>query len=505
MKRVAMIAAVLAAAAWLAVAGTGAGSGDTYEVRAIFSNAGFAIPGEDVRVAGVNVGSIKAVELTAQNTAAIVLEITDDGFKDFREDATCIVRPQSLIGDRFVECTPTLPRPAGVKPPPEIPVIEDGPGKGQHLVPVSQTATPVDLDLVNNIWRRPWRERLTILLNEFGIGLAGQGTSLREAIRRSNPALAQTDQVLDILASQNKVLADLATNSDAVLEPLARERERVADFIVQANTVNQATAERGADFERNLELLPPFLRQLTPTMQRLGGLAGAATPVFQNLLPAAPAISKTIENLTPLGEAGVPALQSLGDSAAPLQADLEAFDPRITDLANLTTEALPVTTNLASLLTSLKNTGGVERLMQFLFYGASATNGYDQYAHYLRAALLVNLCSDYATSPRGGCSSNFQEASAASNAPLTPTQQVIAGKNPQLVLDEQANRSTDTPETRAAAKKLALPKVALPGRLGSALGAQAQEPPEPPKPSASGTAKQDPRTGLFDYLLGPES
>ena len=196
MKRVAMVAVVLVAAAWLAVAGTGAGSGESYEVRAIFSNAGFAIPGEDVRVAGVNVGAIKSVDLTAQNTAAIVLEITDDGFKDFREDATCAVRPQSLIGDRFVECAPTLPRPAGAKAPPELPVIEDGPGKGQHLVPVSQTTTPVDLDLINNIWRRPYRERLSIILSEFGTALAGQGTDLREAIRRSNPALAQTDEVL---------------------------------------------------------------------------------------------------------------------------------------------------------------------------------------------------------------------------------------------------------------------------------------------------------------------
>lgn len=505
MKRVAMIAVVLVAASWLAVAGTGAGSGDSYEVRAIFSNAGFVIPGEDVRVAGVNVGSIKSVDLTAQNTAAIVLEITDDGFKDFREDATCIVRPQSLIGDRFVECTPTVPRPVGVKAPPELPVIEDDPGKGQHLVPVSQTSTPVDLDLINNIWRRPYRERLSILLNEFGTALVGQGTNLRDAIRRSNPALAQTDEVLNILASQNQVLADLATNSDTVLEPLARERQRVADFIVQANTVNQATAERGNDFERNLELLPPFLRQLTPTMQRLGGLAGAATPVFQNLLPAAPAINKIIENLPPLSEAGIPALQSLGNSAAPLQSDLEAFNPRITDLANLTTEALPVTTNLASLLTSLKSSGGVESLMRFLFYSTTTINGYDQYSHYLRVALLVNLCSDYAVSPRGGCSANFQEASAASNQPLTPTQQIIAGKDPQAVLDEQANRSSDTPETRAAAKKLALPTVALPGRLGSALGAPAQAAPEPPKPAATPTAKQDPRTGLFDYLLGPES
>ena len=42
-----------------------------------------------------------------------MLAIEDDGFKDFREDASCIIRPQSLIGEKFVDCTPTQPRAPG--------------------------------------------------------------------------------------------------------------------------------------------------------------------------------------------------------------------------------------------------------------------------------------------------------------------------------------------------------------------------------------------------------
>ena len=71
---------------------------EPYLVRAIFDNAGFAIPGEDVKVAGVKVGTIDAVEVTDDNKAAVVLDITDAGYQDFRQDASCIVRPQSLIG-----------------------------------------------------------------------------------------------------------------------------------------------------------------------------------------------------------------------------------------------------------------------------------------------------------------------------------------------------------------------------------------------------------------------
>ena len=36
-----------------------------------------------------------------------MLEITEPGYQDFRRDASCIVRPQNLIGERFVECKPT--------------------------------------------------------------------------------------------------------------------------------------------------------------------------------------------------------------------------------------------------------------------------------------------------------------------------------------------------------------------------------------------------------------
>ena len=51
--------------------------------------------------------------------AAVVLAIDNPGFEDFRQDADCTIRPQSLIGEKFVECTPTQPRaPARAAPPP---------------------------------------------------------------------------------------------------------------------------------------------------------------------------------------------------------------------------------------------------------------------------------------------------------------------------------------------------------------------------------------------------
>src|SRR3954451_24656753 len=166
-----------------------------YKVRAIFDNAGFVIPGEDVKVAGVKVGKIDSLDVTDDFKAVVVLDIKDKGYQDFRRDAECTVRPQSLIGERFVECEPTQAHQANAPEEPALEQIKDGPGKGQYLLPVDQTSKPVDLDLINDVMREPERTRLSIILNDLGTGVAGRGRDLNDVIRRANPALLEVDKV----------------------------------------------------------------------------------------------------------------------------------------------------------------------------------------------------------------------------------------------------------------------------------------------------------------------
>ena len=99
MKRILAIACLLAAASALVVFGTGAGdNGDPYRVRAIFMNAFSVIKGEDVKIAGVKVGKIESIDVTEDFKAAVVLKITEPGYANWKRDASCIVRPQNLIG-----------------------------------------------------------------------------------------------------------------------------------------------------------------------------------------------------------------------------------------------------------------------------------------------------------------------------------------------------------------------------------------------------------------------
>ena len=354
MRRIAAIAALLATAV-LAVFGQAAsGDGDEYEVRAIFDNGGFLVPGEEVRVAGATVGAVSSVEVTLPGErvhddgspdpgkAVVVMKIDDAGFQDFRQDASCLIRPQSLLGEKFVDCQPTLPRASGSEPPDELAEIPDGePGAGQRFLPVENNGKAVDIDLINNIMEEPFADRFRLILNDLGAGFAARGDDLAEIIRRANPALRQTNLVLAELARQNEALSRLARDGDTVLAPWARERRATAGFINNAQVAAEATAERSADLEAGFQRFPEALRQLRLTMAKLRAFSDQATPVFAEFRDGGPAIARATRALGPFADATEPSLTSLGTAAEQSRQPLLDAVPTLRDAVDLTESAAP--------------------------------------------------------------------------------------------------------------------------------------------------------------------
>jgi ABC-type transporter Mla subunit MlaD len=417
MRRLLVIAVLGIALPVLAFAGLGASGdgGGSYKVRAIFDNVASAVPGEDLKVAGAKVGRIESMDVTGDRKAAVVLDVEDARFSPFRSDARCTIRPQSLIGEKFVECSPGTDQGSPLRK------IDRGPGEGQHLLPLERTSSPVDLDLINNTLRLPYRERLAILLDELGSGLAGRGSDLNAVIHRANPALRETDKVLKILARQNHVLSKLASDSDTSLAPLARERKHVSSWIVQANRTAQASAERRTDIRGSLRRLPATLRELRPLMADLEGFTDQATPVVTDLGKAAPDVSRLVRQLGPFSKASIPAIRSLGEATRRGRPALVKARPLVRDLRRFGRDFKPVSQNLADLTASLDKTGGLERFLDYLFFQNTAVNGFDSIGHYLRAALLVNLCSSYASTPQAGCNSTYQNQVASASNSLAPS------------------------------------------------------------------------------------
>jgi ABC-type transporter Mla subunit MlaD len=482
----------------------GGDSGGGYKIRAIFDNGAFMVSGEQVRVAGANVGTIESVSVSragetvayhegqpvsVPGKAIIVMEISDPSFQDFRSDASCLIRPQSLIGEKFVDCRPTLPRAPGSPPAPPLKKIESGPGEGQYLLPLGSNGTSVDPDLINDINTLPYAQRFRLILNELGAGLAGRGEDIEVLVKRANPVLRDVDRLFGILSAQRDQLAQLASDSEAILDPLSRERAHVAGFLANSGAAAEASAERGAQLEESLQKFPKFLTEFRQTMVSLKGFSDAATPVFEDLGEAAPSLTDATRTLTPFSQATTVALKSLGSAGEASGPIFAQTDPVVRKARDLAKSGVSPTTELARLLTNIKQTGGWNGLVQLIYNSAGAFNGFDQYGHFGRTHVALTNCVEYVYVPSGssGCDANFngREAASFDEAGVSATADNGVQALIQLLEREQEKGSGGTSAGFGPATGI--------GQAGAAGG-------EPGLGEASSTEGTEP---LLDYLLGP--
>jgi len=495
-----LVVAIVVAVALLAGGGNGNGNG-AYVVRAIFDSGGFMVKGEEVRVAGATVGEIESVGVTmpgevdsyengkpqaVPGKAVIAMKIEDAGFQDFRSDASCLIRPQSLIGEKFVDCRPTVPRAPGSEPAPALKRIPDGePGAGQYLLPVENNSTSVDPDLINNINQLTYAQRFRLILNELGAGLAGRGEDIEEIVKRANPVLRDADRLFGILRAQRDRLAQLASDSEQILGPFSRERRSVAGFFTNAGAAGQASSEKGAALEASLRKFPRFLRELRQTMISLEGFSNAAAPVFVDLGKAAPALTKATRALTPFSAASTVSLKSLGAIGEVAGPKLRAADPVVSKLRDVARSGASPTTELARFLVSTRKTHGFDGLVDLIYNSTAASNEFDQYGHFTRSLTALTNCIDYVNAPTSGCSANFNGKGSSSSASASDALALYQR------LQEQLGGKTGGTSANTSSTPSAPPAPAPQPSLGESeqLGASA-------KPAA-------PRRALLDYLLGP--
>src|SRR4051812_12497111 len=302
MKRVLSTLIVFGAVAAAAVLMGAKSSGTpTKTVKIVFDNAFGLTKGGDLKIGGVRAGKTTGFSVTNSlpPKAVVTASLTQKGFQSFRADASCAIRPQSLIGEYYVDCQPGTSE-ATLK---------------NDTVPVTQTSSTVPQDLIQDVMRRPYRERLRLIINELGTGLAGRPQDLNEVIRRAAPGLQQTSKVLKMLGDQNKVIQNFIVNSDTVVKELEARKKDVARFIVEAGNTAAVSASRRQALQAQFHKLPGFLAGLQPTMAKLGNLADQQTPLLNDLHKAAPALNTFFKELGPFANASRPAFKSLGQTS----------------------------------------------------------------------------------------------------------------------------------------------------------------------------------------------
>jgi phospholipid/cholesterol/gamma-HCH transport system substrate-binding protein len=382
------------------IASTGAGSDpDKGKYWVQFDNAFGLIQGGDLKVAGVRAGKITDIRLDKRTKHALIgFKIDKNGFGSLRTDAFCESRPQSLIGEYFVDCQPGTAK------------RELKPGA---TIPVGRTASTVPPDLVNDILRRPYRERLSLIIGSLGAGVAGNADNLNAAIRRASPALRETDKVLAMLGRQNKVLADLTVNANKVVGDLAANRKDVGRFVTEAKETAQASAERRGNIAAGFRELPGFLEELQPTMKALGQVADDQRSALQNLDASSQQLTTFFDQLGPFADASRPAFRSLGQASKTGDRAVKAAPPVIAQLGAFAAGTPELGKNLAIVLQHLddrkhavekdpRSPGGqgytgLEALLQYAYDQTTSTSIFDQNNHILKIGAFVGPCADYAS------------------------------------------------------------------------------------------------------------
>lgn len=523
-----LVVAVGAGAVALTVLRSGGPDG-RYWVQ--FDNAFGLITGGDLKVAGVRAGRITDIKLDRRTNRAIVgFTIDRRGFGSLRTDATCESRPQSLIGEYFVDCQPGTAS-ATLRP--------------GAVIPVTRTASTVPPDLVNNILRRPYAERLSLIIGSLGAGVAGNADSLNAAIRRASPALRETDRVLATLGDQNRVLRDLAVHADAVVGDLAANRRDVGRFVTEARRTAQASAERRGELADGFRRLPGFLEELEPTMASLGRVADDQGTALRQLDAASRQLTDLLDQLGPFADASRPAFRALGRAAKTGDRAVRAAPPVVDQLGAFSKGTPELGGNLATVLEHLDDRrhavekdprspggqgySGLEALLQYVYDQTTSTAIFDRSNHILKIGAFVGPCAPYASEKtlkdnpglEAQCSSRLGPNQPGLNYPDTtkrsaPENARRRGERKRIDGDRPAPEprpaptdvSTPAPAAPATPATPALPPVEVPK---VEPGTPAVPLPGIPLPSLPGTSDKgadergrdgDPTT-LLDYLLKP--
>ena len=302
-----------------------------YRVEFVAQNANLLQPRSVVRIAGVDVGQVEKVERYRNTKMALVtMRIADRG-RPLHRDATVKIRPRLFLeGNFYVDLKPGTP---------ESPELPDG-----GMIPVTQTARPVQLDQILSALPAPTRA-----------SLQGALRGVADAFDSGQPTGAQA--LNRTLKTSPQSLRDSAVVGQALLGPEAHDLSRaIAGFAKATKAVaeNEDAATRLVrDFRATMNALAAKAPALQRTVALLGPTAVNARRAFAGLNAALPSTRRFARDLVPAAKATPAAIDAAEPwiaQARPLLGerelggwlrDLSALTPRLAGLAHQTRRFLP--------------------------------------------------------------------------------------------------------------------------------------------------------------------
>jgi phospholipid/cholesterol/gamma-HCH transport system substrate-binding protein len=315
---------------WLSFGGPVPLKPNGYRFKVAFPEAAQLGLEADVRVAGVNVGTVRAKQLDPhhRNRTVATIEV-DASYAPIAGDARAILRQKTLLGETYVELTPGHRRSAGAVP--------DG-----GTLADSRVAGTVQLDEIFQALDPRTRRSFQGWQQELSRAVDGHSRDLNDALG-TLPAFADdgTD-LLRVLDGQQQQTQQLIRNTGVVFGALTQDERKLHDLIVTAGQTFDATSRRQDALAETFRIFPTFLDESRLTFARVEKFSRDTDPLVRDLRPAlrdavptlrgvhalAPDLRKTFTDLDPLvtaGRTGLPATRDTLDGVRPMLAELQPF------------------------------------------------------------------------------------------------------------------------------------------------------------------------------------
>jgi phospholipid/cholesterol/gamma-HCH transport system substrate-binding protein len=399
----ALILTLAGAGAILAlVLGSSAQGSSTSTFDVIFDDARGLIGGQLIKVAGAKAGTIENVTVTHDFKARIEGSI-DSKFMPFHTNATCIIRPEGLIAENYVDCDPGGP---------PAPVLKATNGE-PPTVPVKNTTEPVSLLDLFNIFNVPTRERFQVIINELGIGTAGRGADFNAILRRANPALALARRTISILTRQRAQLATIVDATNTIASQGASHTGDVQNFLTRSAALSSETADHSSALSQAINRLPGLLSATRPALQQLDTVALDGTPLVKQIHAAVPSLNRVADDLGPFVKVAKPGLAKLGAALRRAIPAIRDTAPLVKTLRSYTDRSKANTLLFAKLSENLQQHGFVENFLSITYYIGASLARFDATSHLLSVLLIgpqSGACGLYATTPVPGCSAHYGTA-----------------------------------------------------------------------------------------------
>ncbi|RTL70753.1 MAG: MCE family protein [Pseudonocardiaceae bacterium] len=266
----------------LTIANSQGGERTAYSAR--FTDASGLLAGDDVRIAGVVVGTVDSVEIVDRRFAQV--EFSVDSAQRLPGSVTAAVLYKNLIGQRFL----ALAQGEGGNPVPLPPGGE---------IPVQRTTPPLDLTTLFNGFQPLFAaldpEQVNKLSMEIVEVLQGQGgtiDSLLSSTASLTSTIADRDQVIgQVIDNLNAVLQTVSDNDQQLDDLIVSLRELVSGLAGDRKPIGDAIASLGDLTTTTAGLLEegrPALKQDIASLGDLSDQLNQGEPTIEHFLQFAP-------------------------------------------------------------------------------------------------------------------------------------------------------------------------------------------------------------------------